>query len=79
MQPKQLANVLVKVLGLSQLITGLLTFCFGLLNLSELSRGGTLTYTLISTAHGFILMAIGVTLICRSQSITGLLFKGDKE
>ena len=79
MQPKQLANVLVKVLGLSLFIHGVIGFVSGLLQLSRLSQGMSLSGMLESIAYGVVTLAIGLYLIRRSRNITGWLFKGDNE
>ena len=79
MQPKQLANVLVKVLGLSFSIHGLIGFVSGLLRLSRSGQGMTLSDMLESMTYGIVALAIGLYLIRRSRNITGWLFKGDNE
>ncbi len=79
MKSKQLANVLIKILGLSVSVHALPSIFNGLLSLTRSSRGIGLpdmfwSYTLPSV----VMLAIGVYLILRSRNVAGCLFK-DKE
>ena len=82
MKPKQLANVLIKILGLSLCAHSIVPILSGLVNLLQSQsytgssyRAGTLFYL----ATGLIPAAIGVFLILRSRETTEKLFKDDVE
>ena len=79
MKSKQLANVLIKVLGLSLLIYGILSFVTGILQLSQISRGLPVPSLMMPLAHGIVQSAIGIYLIVKSQNIAGFLFKNENE
>ena len=79
MKTKQLANVLIKIFGLSLFITGILAFVGGLLELPQISRGMPWQATLSVFGHGIVQLAIGIYLMAKSKDITGFLFKDDDE
>ncbi|MGA3269348.1 MAG: hypothetical protein ABSE16_21355 [Verrucomicrobiota bacterium] len=84
MKTKQLANVLIKILGLSQFIYAILAIVSGLLQSPPLMQGMQWQGTqwrimLIPFAHGIVQLAIGFYLIAKSQSLTNYLFKDDDE
>ena len=74
MQPKELANVLVKLMGLSTLLMSIPEILRGLLALARNGRfnPGELLVSLIFVAVGFYL-------IVKSRKVVELLFKGDRE
>jgi small neutral amino acid transporter SnatA (MarC family) len=82
MKSKQLANVLIKVLGLSlcaQSVMHLGTGIFNLLaniNTTYTGRGYFLWSGLLM---GLIVAAIGIYFIVRSRNIAGCLFKDEGE
>jgi len=69
MKSKQLANVLIKVLGLSVFINGILSLTGGLLALSQLSRGMPWQSLVMPGSHGIFAMAIGIYLIETSAKL----------
>ena len=76
MKSKQLANVLIKVLGLSLCVQGVMRFVTGIFNVLASSRAPFLWVNFVS---GAILAAIGIYFIARSQNVAGCLFKGEDE
>jgi hypothetical protein len=80
MKSKQLANVLIKILGLSVLVHGIPSIITGLLTLVHArgvgSRGD---YFWLYPLSSVVLVAIGVYLIVKSRDVVELLFKGDDE
>ena len=82
MKSKQLAYVLIKILGLSIFVGGIEVIAGGLLNLFQFRSPGsyiTITGALMMPAQGIISMAIGFILIIRSRHIADYLFKDDDE
>lgn len=79
MKSKQLANVLIKILGLSALILGIPSIIATLFTLLQargvVSRGDFWRYPLSSV----ILVAIGGYLIVKSRDVAAYLFKDDDE
>jgi hypothetical protein len=83
MKSKQLANVIIKMLGLSvclyaipSCITGIL---YGLSTVMA-SKPDMVFTRVISSAVGAAVQAIiGIVIICQSQKIAGVMFKNDDE
>jgi len=82
MKSKQLAYVLIKILGLSIFVGGITIIAGGLLNLFQYRNPGTsisISGALMMPAHGIISLAIGFFLIVRSRHLADYLFKDDDE
>ena len=82
MNPKQLANVLIKILGLSFCVDGVVRGASGILNLLAMltSRNGlSATYLWVNPLTGLLLAAIGFLFIVLRRPITDLLFKDEAE
>lgn len=87
MKPKQLANVLIKILGLSICIHGIPSFVTGFLRgfLSGLtSSGSARTATSSGSSSALVIgalveLALGIILIVKSRALTNLLLKGEDE
>jgi uncharacterized membrane protein len=79
MKSKQLANVLIKILGLSLFIYAILSIVAGLLELGHLRQGMQWQFMLSPIEHGIVQLAIGIYLMAKSRSLTGYLFKDDDE
>ncbi|MBU6402467.1 MAG: hypothetical protein KGS61_19275 [Verrucomicrobia bacterium] len=79
MKTKQLANVLIKILGLSVVIHGipaLITGVFGLAYARGVGAPGNYWFYPVSSV---VLVALGICLIVKSRCVAELLFKGDDE
>ena len=80
MKSKQLANVLIKILGLSVLVHGIPSILTGLLTLSQArgvgSRG---EYFWLYPLSSVVLVAIGIYFIVKSRDVTAILFKDEDE
>ena len=79
MKSKQLANVLIKILGLSlcaQSVMHIVTGIFNLLANINTYRGGFLWSGFLT---GSILAAIGIYFIVRSRNVAECLLKGEDE
>jgi len=80
MKQNQLANVLIKILGLYFCVDGFVRIVSGVLNLlaalTNLRSFGSL-YTWISPFSGMIMAAIGLLLILLSRAIADALFKDE--
>ncbi|HEV2695431.1 MAG TPA: hypothetical protein VG347_21225 [Verrucomicrobiae bacterium] len=83
MKSKQLANVLIKMLGLSVCLYAIPSCVSGIiiaLMQPPTSGGGFEVMRIVSYAIGAgVQFAIGITIISMSQKISGWLFKGDDE
>lgn len=80
MQQRQLANVLIKILGLYFGVDGLVRIVSGVLNMLAVltSRGGFGSfYTWISPFAGMIMAALGMLFILLSRPIADILFKDE--
>jgi len=79
MKQNQLANVLIKILGLYFCVDGFVRFVTGLLSLLAYmtSRGFGALYTWVAPFTGMILAAIGLLLILLSRAIADALFKDE--
>jgi hypothetical protein len=82
MKSKQLANVLVKILGLSVCLYAIPTCVSGILVGLSLgwSKIDITVMRILSSAVGAgVQAAVGIFLVIKSQKIAGLLFKGEDE
>ena len=82
MKSKQLADILIKILGLSVFINGILAFVtglFGIWQFENISRSVPATYTLLQPLHGLVSLVIGIILIVKSKNIAGYLYKNGDE
>ena len=80
MNPKQLANVLIKILGLYFCVDGVVRIISGMLNLFAVltTRNGLGSiYAWLNPFTGLILAAIGFLFIVLSRPIADLLFKDE--
>jgi len=80
MNPKQLANVLIKILGLSSCVQGVMHIVSGIFTLLEMfsNSGNPGNYFLwANIVTGLILAVIGIFLIFQSRLITDKLFKDE--
>ena len=80
MTKKQLADVLIKILGLSFCVDGIIRMVSGVINLlanlaTRLSMGSI--YTWITPFTGLILALIGFLLIVLSRAIADVLFRDE--
>ena len=80
MSSKQLANVLIKILGLAVCVRGVPTFLSELLFLLRLAGGNASpgSYWLVPVPS-LILVIIGIYLIVKSRNVPEYLFKGEDE
>ncbi len=76
MKTKQLANVLIKVLGLSLCAQSVIHFVTGIFTLLASSKGPFLWANFVL---GAIMAGIGIFLISKSRDVAGFLFKNDDE
>jgi len=76
MKSKQLANVLIKILGLSLCTQSVMHGVSGILNILANSR---MPFVWINFVSGAILAAIGISLIVKSRDVSGFLFKNEDE
>ena len=78
MKTKQLANVLIKILGLSVILHDLPSLLSSLITLFQVPKGaggGALWYLLA----GLVTIFIGIILIASSRNVVELFFKADDE
>jgi uncharacterized membrane protein len=80
MKTKQLANILIKILGLSVIIHGLPSITTGVLTLFQTmgrsSQGG---YYWLYPFSYVILVVIGICLVVKSREVAAFLFKDEDE
>ena len=76
MKSKQLANVLIKVLGLSLCPQSVMHFFTGMANVLANSRG---QFFWVNFVSGGLLAAMGIYFITRSQIVAGYLCRGEDE
>ncbi|MGP8199906.1 MAG: hypothetical protein ACLQU4_10430 [Limisphaerales bacterium] len=76
MNSKQLANVLIKLLGLSLCTQSVMHFLSGIYNFFTNTRMAILSFNFLS---GAVLAAIGILLIVKSRDVTGFLFKNEED
>ena len=80
MNSKQLAAVLVKVLGLSVIIGGIMSLASGMIQLSlTVGRGASWISMMTIPAHAIISVGIGLYLILQTSQVVGLLFQNGEE
>ena len=79
MKPKQLANVLIKILGLSVIVQGIPAFGTGVFNLVQLKGAGSPPGYWVYALFSMLLVAIGIFLIIKSRAVTEFLFKDEEE
>jgi hypothetical protein len=84
MKSKQLANVLIKILGLSVCLYAIPSFVSGILvGITQFQTSPTWSIPIIrimSSAIGAAVQAcVGVVIISMSQKISGMMFKTDDE
>ena len=86
MKTKQLANILIKILGLSAFIhsiPGLITGFYDAVRVQMAIEAGTHYFNTPSAwiypISSLVMAAIGVYLIIQSRQVTELLFKSDDE
>jgi hypothetical protein len=77
MRSKQLANVLIKILGLSILVHAIPSFVTGLLEIMRMMR---LDFSPLAVLFSPVVLAVlGIVLIVRSRDIAEFLFKNEGE
>lgn len=76
MKSIQLANVLIKILGLSLCAQSAMHVVTGIFTTLASSRG---PFVWINFVSGAILAAIGIFLIAKSQDVARFLFKNEDE
>jgi hypothetical protein len=83
MKTKQLANVLIKILGLSICIYAIPSFVLGILVMLSDSDGSTRNITVwgisVNVVSAAVQVVVGIVIISLSQKIAGLMFKSDEE
>ncbi len=89
MKTKQLANVLIKILGLSLLVHSIPGFITGLVEAVKMNNsmraglynvpGNFSFWSYPPIVSSLVLAAIGIYLVIQSRKVTELLFKGDDE
>jgi len=83
MKSKQLANVLIKILGLSVLVEGIPSILNGLFSLLQIrgsgSQIGNMGYYWLYPLSSVVTVVLGVYLIIKSREVAEYLFKGDEE
>lgn len=78
MKKKQLADVLIKILGLSVVIHAIPLFLSGLFTIMQMPRGsgGNYWYYLVGSV---VTLVIGIYLVFQSRVVAEYLFEGDDE
>ena len=76
MKTKQLANVLIKILGLSVCTQSVMHFLSAIINMFASSR---MPFMWTNFVSGTILVLLGICLIVKSRCVTELLFKNEEE
>lgn len=79
MKSKQLANVLIKVLGLSVVIHSVPAIITGLFNVVRARGSGSPGDYLFYPVSSVVLLALGIYLIINSRCVTEWLFKNEDE
>jgi len=80
MKSKQLANVLIRILGLSVLVHGIPFIITELFTLVQARGvGSRADYFWLSPLSSVIMIAIGIYLIVKSRDVAAYLFKDDDE
>lgn len=78
MKTKQLANILIKILGLSVVVHSIPTILAGLFTGFQIRGGAPNIYWLYALTN-LILPAVGVYLVLKSRDVTAFLFKDEEE
>jgi len=82
MKSKQLANVLIKILGLSFCVDGVVRAASGMLNLFAMltiRNSSSSMYNWFNPLTGLLLAVIGFIFIVLSRPIASFLFKDEAE
>ncbi len=79
MKSKQLANVLIKILGLSVFVHSIPGIITGLYNVVRVRGAGGPGDFWFYPVSSLVLAAIGVYLIVKSRDVAAYLFKGEDE
>ena len=81
MKTKQLANLLIKILGLSVVVHAIPTIVASLLSMPYSASGplGSQNTYLLHLLPTLILMGIGIYLIIKSRDVAAFLFKNEEE
>jgi uncharacterized membrane protein len=79
MKTKQLANVLIKILGLSVLVHSIPAIITGLFNMVRARGVGSPGDYWFYPVSSVILTAIGIYLIVKSRDVAEFLFKNEDE
>ena len=82
MKSKQLANVLIKMLGFSVCIYAIPSCALGfivMLSDKAMSKDVTVLGLSATAAEAVVQAVVGIVIICMSQKIAGLMFKTDDE
>ena len=83
MKPKQLANILIRILGLSLIVRALPGFLSGILMVilnSSPAEGGAFFLPILPTVVAAVVeLALGFLLVTKSRKITACLFKDEAE
>ena len=77
MKTKQLANVLIKILGLSVCVHAVPNLFFGFFSLVRATGGSESNWFYLLPS--LLLVVIGIYLIVRSRNVAACLFKGEEE
>jgi len=79
MKTKQLANILIKILGLSVFVESIPGIITGLYNAVRIRPAGGPGDFWFYPVSSLVLAAIGIYLIIQSRPVTALLFKSEDE
>jgi hypothetical protein len=80
MKSKQLANVLIKILGLSVFVHGIPSIITGLYTVLQIRNVGPQSgFYWLYPLSPVVLVAIGIYLIVKSQDVAAFLFKDENE
>ena len=79
MKTKQLANVLIKILGLSVVLHSVPAIITGLFNIVRATGRGSPGDYWFYPVSSVVLLALGICLVVKSRCVTELLFKGEDE
>jgi hypothetical protein len=77
MKTKQLANILIKILGLSVVVHGIPGLITGLFNVVRARGIGSPGDYLFYPVSSVVLLALGIYLVVKSRCVTELLFKNE--
>jgi hypothetical protein len=79
MKTKQLANVLIKILGLSVVVHTIPSIITAIYNVMRVRPFGVPGESWFVFFPGLLLLAMGVYLVIQSRQVTGFLFKNEAE